>query len=193
MLSCMSGRNRTTFKPNDGRGQFSIEMTSITALPSQPITRILAGLDHIFFVVPLCSYCADLTFIRDSSSNNQMEACLELVSLMSRLDILRHTAITIFFTQTDIFPQRIIDVPIHTRFPRFLGGTDVQAAYEFFVQEFRRRDSRGDAELHLYAPGLDRSTSLNKTVEEIQARILRNLRSRQQIGDDLGDEVGLAM
>ncbi|KAL8822492.1 MAG: hypothetical protein Q9191_006772 [Dirinaria sp. TL-2023a] len=190
MLSCMSGRNRTTFKLNDGRGHFSIEMTSITALPSQPITRILAGLDHIFYVVPLCSYCADLDFIHDMPSRNQMEACLELVSRMTRLDILCHTAITIFFTQTDIFPQRIIDVPIHTRFPRFLGGTNVNAAYQFFVKEFRRRDSRPDAELRLYAPGLDGSTSLNSTVEEIQAGILQNVRSRQQIGDDL--EVGLA-
>ena len=192
MLSCTTGRNRTTFKLNDGRDRFSIEMTSITAPQSQPITRILAGVDHIFYVVSLCSYCANLSGV---SSRNQMEASLELFSLMSRLEILRHTKITIFFTQADIFPQRIIDVPIWTRFWDFPGGRDAQAAYQFFVREFRRRDTRRDAELHIFAPGLDGSVSLNDTLDTLQSGILQALRPRQptEEEEDLGEVIGLAI
>ena len=174
MLRSTSGRNRTTFKLRDDREPFSIEMTSITAPQAQlrATTRTLAEVDHVFYVVSLCSYCATLS---GPSSYNQMEASLKLFSLMSRLNVLRTIPITIFFTQADIFPQRIVDVPIRHHFPDYRGGTHAQWAYEFFAWQFRIRDHRRDAQLHMFAPGLNGSTSLQETLDEVQNLILRDL------------------
>jgi len=189
MLSSTTGRNRTTFKPTDGHDHFSIEITSITAPQKQFTTHILAGVDHIFYVVPLCSYCS---MLEDNLSRNLMEVCLELFSSMTRLEDLRDTQITIFFTQADIFPQRIVDVPIHDWFREFWGGADAQAAYQHFVDQFLVRDHREDAQVHMFAPGLDGLTSLQDRLDKLQILILWSLRSRQQIAGSLGTEIGWA-
>jgi len=92
-------------------------------------------------------------------SRNLMEACLELFSSTTRLDVLHDTQITIFFTQADIFPQLIVDVPIYNSFQDFQGGADAQAAYQYFVDKFLVRDHRKDAQVHIFAPGLHDLTS----------------------------------
>lgn len=189
MLNSATGRNRTTFKPTDGYDHFSVEMTSITAPQKQLTTHILAGVNHVFYVVPLCSYCSVL---EDAVSSNQMEAYLELFSSMTLLDDLRDTRITIFFTQADIFPQRIVDVPIHNWFQDFGGGADAHAAYQYFVDQFLERDHRPDAQVHMFAPGLDGLASLQDTLDNVHFLILWGLRSTQQIGGSLGTDIGLA-
>lgn len=111
---------------------------------------------------------------------------------MTRLEVLRDTQITIFFTQADIFPQRIVDVPIHDWFQEFRGGADAHAAYQYFVDQFLVRDNREDAQVHMFAPGLDGLTSLQDTLDKLQILILWSLRSRQQIAGSLGTEIGWA-
>lgn len=151
MLDSTTSRNRTTFKPTDGHGYFTTEITSATAPQKQLTTQILAGVDHILYVVPLCSYCLVL---EGTLSRNLMEACLELFSCTTRLDFLHGTNITIFFTQADIFSQLIVDVPIQNSFKDYQGGADPQAAYQYFVNKFLVEDHRKDAQVHIFAPGL---------------------------------------
>lgn len=190
MLKSMTGRNRTTFKPADGHDHFSVEITSVTAPQKQLTTHILAGVNHVFYVVPLCSYCSVL---EDALSSNQMEVYLELFSSMTQLEVLHDTRITIFFTQADIFPQRIVDVPIHDWFQDFGGEADAQAAYQYFVDQFLNRDHRKDAQVHMFAPGLDGLASLQDTLDKLQILILWSSRSRQQIGGSLETDIGLAL
>ena len=167
MLSCVSGRYRTTFKLNDGPNQHSVEITSMTGLQTQLTTSTMTGVDHLFYVVPLCSYCATL------GGRNQMEVFLELFALMLRLKPFRDTQISVIFTQADIFPQRVLDVPV--------SGTSAQAAYQYFVHQFRERDHRNNAKLHIFAPGLDGTTSLQATLDKLHNLVLENLHSKQQV------------
>ena len=184
----MSGRNRTTFQLSDKLNKFSIELTSITTPQEQPTMRILTDADHIFYVVPLCSYCARLG---GPLFRNQMSAHLELFSLLSRLDAFSDTQVTIFFTQADIFAQRIVDVPVCNTFPFFKGKTDAQAAFQYFVQQFIVR-YHGSAPLRVFAPGLGGLTSLQDALDAVETIILSNIRSKQRIGQDPEEKIGLA-
>ena len=174
MLSSVSGRNRTMFKLNDGRNQVAVEITSIAGPQTHLISSILAGVNHIFYVVPLCSYCAIL------DGRNQMKVLLDLFSRMSRLDSLRTTQITIFFTQADIFPQWLVDVPVESTFSDCLWGNNARTAYQYFVDQFLVRDHRSHRQLHIVAPGLDGTKLLQDTLDKLHYLVLQNVRSKQR-------------
>ena len=190
MIHSKSGRYRTTLKLIGESDVSSIQITSITSSHAQLTRRTLAEVDHVFYVVPLCSYCQTLS---DPFSQNQMEASLELFSLMTQLNIMRTTPITIFFTQADIFPQRIIDVPVNRYFPDYRYGTDAPAAFQYFASKFRSCGQRKVAQLHLFAPGLYGSSSLQDALNEVQGYILRDLQDRRQIEQDFGNDIGVAL
>ena len=183
-ISTMSGRNRTTFQLSDKLNKFHIELTSITTPQEQPTMRVLTDADHIFYVVPLCSYCARLggPLVR-----SQMSAHIELFFLLSRLDVLSDTPVTMFFTQADVFAQRIIDVPVRNTFASFDGETDAQRAFQYFVKQFVVR-YRGSAPLRVFAPGLGGLTSLQDALDAVETLILFNICSKQRIGQDLGEK-----
>lgn len=190
MIQEKSGRNRTTLKSSAGSNKFSIQMTSITSPHAQQFTGdSLAKVDHVFYVVPLCSYCKTLT---GGAYQNQMEGYIELFSLMSELNVMRTTPITIFFTQGDIFPQRIIDVPVNGNFPDHGHGTDASAAFRYFASKFRKSYSRQHTQLHLFAPGLHGSVSLQDFLDEVQGLIMRNINGKQQRERDARTVIGLS-
>ena len=186
MIRNKGGTNRTMFKLRDERDKHSIQITSVTSPHAQLTRRTLGEVDHVFYVVSLCSYCKILS---DPMSQNQMQASLDLFSLLSRLNVMRTTLITIFFTQADIFPQRIIDVPVAGYFPDYTHGTDASAAFQYFASKFREWDHRKDAQLHLFAPGLYGSASLDDSLDEVQISILLDLYDRQQIEKQYGKDV----
>lgn len=120
-----------------------------------------------------------------------MEAYIELFSLMSQLNVMRKIPITIFFTQGDIFPQRIIDVPVSDYFVDYENGTDASAAFRYFASKFRKRYSGKDTQLHLFAPGLHGSVSLQDFLDEVQGCVLGDINGRQQGERDAGDALGV--
>ena len=190
MIHGKSGRNRIMLKFSSGSNKCSIQMTSITSTHAQELTaHSLAKVDHVFYVVPLCSYCKTLT---GGAYQNQMEAHVELFSLMSQLNIMCTTPITIFFTQGDIFPQRIIDVPVNGNFPDYGHGTDASAAFRYFASKFRKSYSRKHTQLHLFAPGLHDSLSVQDFLDEAQDLIMRNINSKQQRERDARTIIGLS-
>lgn len=191
MIYDKSGRNRTMLKVSHESNEFSIQMTSITSPHAQQFTgKSLAKVNHVFYVVPLCSYCKTLT---GSSNQNQMEAHIELFSLVSELTFMRTIPITIFFTQGDIFPQRIIDVPVSGYFQNYGHGTDAPAAFRYFASRFRQSYSGKDTQLHLFAPGLHGSVSMQDFLDEVQDCVLKDIHGKQQEEKDSGDDIGLAI
>ena len=169
------GRNRTILELGDVRDKYSVQMTSIISHHQQHTRRTLAEVDHVFYVVSLCSYCRMLS---GCSFLNEMEASLRLFSLMSNMNVMRTTPITIFFTQADIFPQRIVDVPVAGYFRDYKYGADATAAFAYFASKFQRWDCRQNAQLHLFAPGLCGSASLQDNLNKVEDRILCDLRDR---------------
>ena len=190
MIHDERGGNGIMPRFSDARNEYSVQMISIVSHDSLLIRRTLAEVDHVFYVVSLCSYCKASS---GHLSQNKMKASIELFSLMSRLNVIRSTPITIFFTQADIFPQRIIDLPIKEYFPDYRHGTDAAAAFAYFASKFRIWDHRDDDQLHLFAPGLCGPSSLPDALDEVEVTIMCDLHERQQLGEGLGLHIGIAI
>lgn len=184
------GRNRTMLKFSNARDKSSVQMTSIISHDTLLIRRSLAEVDHVFYVVSLCSYCKTLS---GHLSQNEMEASVKLFSLMSRFNEMRITPITIFFTQADIFPQRIVDAPVKEYFRDYRHGTDAAAAFAYFASKFWMWDHRNNAQLHLFAPGLCGPASFQDALDEVEVSIICDLHERQQSEEDLGQAIGIAI
>ena len=177
-------------KLGDTHDEYSVQVTSIVSHDARLIRRTLAEVDHVFYVVSLCSYCKSLS---GHLSQNEMEASVKLFSLMSCLNVMRTTPITIFFTQADIFPQHIVDVPVNGYFRDYRYGADAAAAFAYFSSKFRMWDHRNNAPLHMFAPGLHYPASLQDALDEVEGSILSDLHERQQAEKDFGHANGIAI
>ena len=190
MMHDEPGRNATMLGFSDTRNKYSVQMTSIVSHDTLLIRRTLAEVDHVFYIVSLCSYSKTMS---GHLSQNEMEASIKLFSLMTRLEVMHTTPITIFFTQADIFPQHIIDEPVKMYFRDYKHGTDAAAAFAYFASKFRMWDHRNNDQLHLFAPRLCGPASFQDALDEVEVTTICELHERQQIEQDFGHDIGIAI
>lgn len=87
----------------------------------------------IIFMVAINEY--DQTLIEDDNMNRMHES-FTLFDSVCNSKWFTNTAIILFLNKIDILRDKLIDSPLDKYFPEFSGGSDFQAACEFFKGKF---------------------------------------------------------
>ena len=78
----------------------------------------------------------------------QMREALKTFESVTKAEPLKHTPIVLFLNKTDMFMNRLVDIPISDHFMNFKGGSDYPQACEYFAQRFRKLDRRENGKLY---------------------------------------------
>jgi len=95
------------------------------------------GVTAVLFVVDIAAY--DKVLFEDEKVNRLVEA-LNLFENICNSRWFRETSIILFLNKSDIFKEKIKEVPLTTLFPDYTGGSVYEAATSYLEQEFVKRN-----------------------------------------------------
>jgi GTPase SAR1 family protein len=95
------------------------------------------GVTAILFVVDISAY--DKVLYEDEKVNRLVES-LNLFENICNSRWFRETSIILFLNKSDLFKEKIKEVPLLTLFSDYTGGGDFEAGTSFIEQEFTKRN-----------------------------------------------------
>jgi len=95
------------------------------------------GVTAILFVVDISAY--DKVLYEDEKVNRLVES-LNLFENICNSRWFRETSIILFLNKSDLFKEKIKEVPLTTLFADYTGGSDFEAGTTFIEQEFTKRN-----------------------------------------------------
>jgi len=95
------------------------------------------GVTAVLFVVDIAAY--DRVLYEDEKVNRLIES-LNLFENICNSRWFRDTSIILFLNKSDIFKDKIKEVPLSTLFADYTGGSEFETATAFIEQEFTKRN-----------------------------------------------------
>jgi len=92
-----------------------------------------SSVNAILFVASLNSYDQ---ILREDHNQNSMIETLLLFQEVTNSEYFQSNDVILFLNKFDLFPQKIVQVPLTHLFPEYDGGADLQKALNFMRQKF---------------------------------------------------------
>ncbi|KAF5322848.1 hypothetical protein D9619_002294 [Psilocybe cf. subviscida] len=153
-------------------GQLSIKIIDVSGQRSERKKWIhcFESVTSIIFCTALSDY--DQVLLEDRSQNRMNESLLLFESVINSRWFLR-TSVILFMTKTDVFKEKLNEIPLERYFPEYTGGNDINKAAKYILWKFMQANR---ARLSVY-PHLTQATDTSNMLlvfAAVKETILQN-------------------